>query len=76
MKVSLVFNSWYKFPSGRLTSDEESELNDWVFHAGSTWEGEIKFDDPSEEAELRGRIKEGYHPLFRINLSGNEEDGR
>ena len=61
MKMKFVFDEW-RNKKGK--QDRIAELICDEFHAGTTFEGEIKLD-ADNEAELRLYLEAGFQPVFR-----------
>ena len=63
MKIRLIFDSWRDVES-LLTNN--SILSTGIFHAGTTFDGEIKLT-PEDEAELtRHMVQGGFRPVFWV----------
>ena len=74
MKIKLVFCDWRKCGKSIYNTEEGVFLSLGQFHSGTTFDGKI-FLSSEDEKELRGSIKEGYEPIFTIDICG-DKDGK
>lgn len=72
MKIKLIFTDWRKWDKDKRCSIYNTEigceLSMGEFHGGTTFDGEICLT-PENEKELTEAIKQGYKPIFCIDLS-------
>lgn len=55
------FHSWMK--EGRSVDFEEDEEHP-LMHVGQVYPGTIEGMTPEQEERMRGRVEQGYHPVF------------
>lgn len=63
MKVSLVFEDWQKVGKSIYNTPDGIDLSAGQFHAGTTFEAEIKLDE-CEEKELKKAMADGFIPVW------------
>ena len=68
-KITAILASHpFRYYHSVYNTDEGIELSMGQFHSGSTFDGEIKLSKV-DEYELERAIKQGYGPVFSIDLS-------
>jgi hypothetical protein len=65
VRIKLVVDDWQKKGVSIYSTPEGVELTMGSFHAGTTFDGEIKLN-PEDEAELKEALDKGYQPVFWV----------
>jgi hypothetical protein len=62
LKIKLIFNDW-RGKDGQSEYNWREDLYTGIFHAGTTFNGEIELT-PEDESELKEHMQDGFQPVF------------